>query len=350
VQLFRDLVRRVAKRSHAVMADPSPIQLRFLQEWGAIVQAYAQWPASLPTPPPRLHLRRIVVKHVPLPPNAILCRPFVMLVHNDTDVVYSSLVRNGPQHDSVGPIATLTLPVERPLPPGNYVLRLYHLPCDSRPHVLLCSFVMHTAALLGQSKVVVPALHLTPGPNVAVPRQAAIELYLGPGDVGSVAETDADSADESRADQQPALDAENADPTLPLGFPNGDEATASDESSTSLDDDERTQQQLAGSSSLQPSSPPLPPLPPPPPRGTCVVHYLDALPVTLVPFEGPLLDMSCSVCVSEFECEDEVKTLPCLHMFHTSCIDCWLREKPVCPVCLINVIESTKAVSVVFFV
>ncbi|KAH3765449.1 E3 ubiquitin-protein ligase RNF11 [Pelomyxa schiedti] len=41
----------------------------------------------------------------------------------------------------------------------------------------------------------------------------------------------------------------------------------------------------------------------------------------------------CVICLSDYEEGDEVRTLPCLHMMHTSCVDAWLRISDVCPVC-----------------
>jgi hypothetical protein len=42
----------------------------------------------------------------------------------------------------------------------------------------------------------------------------------------------------------------------------------------------------------------------------------------------------CSICESLFHNGDEVRTLPCLHTFHSkSCIDKWLRSSDRCPVC-----------------
>ncbi|KAJ5072697.1 hypothetical protein M0811_09394 [Anaeramoeba ignava] len=41
----------------------------------------------------------------------------------------------------------------------------------------------------------------------------------------------------------------------------------------------------------------------------------------------------CSVCLSEFKENDVVKTLPCFHFFHQSCIEKWLKIKKKCPVC-----------------
>lgn len=42
---------------------------------------------------------------------------------------------------------------------------------------------------------------------------------------------------------------------------------------------------------------------------------------------------SCSICLADFQINDAVKSLPCLHRFHEKCIDKWLRDKAICPVC-----------------
>ena len=42
----------------------------------------------------------------------------------------------------------------------------------------------------------------------------------------------------------------------------------------------------------------------------------------------------CSICLSEFEDGQTVKTLRCGHSFHPECIDTWLvNERALCPVC-----------------
>lgn len=46
----------------------------------------------------------------------------------------------------------------------------------------------------------------------------------------------------------------------------------------------------------------------------------------------------CLVCQEDFVVGEEVKTLPCFHIFHTSCIDQWLRTSKDCPVCKISLI------------
>jgi hypothetical protein len=41
----------------------------------------------------------------------------------------------------------------------------------------------------------------------------------------------------------------------------------------------------------------------------------------------------CAVCLEAYAANDEVRTIPCFHTFHTRCIDPWLSQKAVCPVC-----------------
>ncbi|KAK8662383.1 hypothetical protein V6N13_091961 [Hibiscus sabdariffa] len=48
-------------------------------------------------------------------------------------------------------------------------------------------------------------------------------------------------------------------------------------------------------------------------------------------------DGMCSVCLSQFEEDEELKTLPgCSHSYHALCIDMWLYSHSSCPVCRTN--------------
>ena len=44
-------------------------------------------------------------------------------------------------------------------------------------------------------------------------------------------------------------------------------------------------------------------------------------------------DNTCSICLSNFTVGDEVRDLPCTHMFHSSCVDGWLQDETTCPLC-----------------
>lgn len=43
--------------------------------------------------------------------------------------------------------------------------------------------------------------------------------------------------------------------------------------------------------------------------------------------------VTCSVCLDPFCAGEVVRQLPCDHMFHSNCIDRWLRKKASCPEC-----------------
>ena len=41
----------------------------------------------------------------------------------------------------------------------------------------------------------------------------------------------------------------------------------------------------------------------------------------------------CTICLSEFETEEDVRRLPCMHLFHVECVDQWLNQNKRCPIC-----------------
>ena len=46
------------------------------------------------------------------------------------------------------------------------------------------------------------------------------------------------------------------------------------------------------------------------------------------------LFLRCVICMIDFETDDKIKFLPCLHTFHQSCIDTWLLRSLICPSCM----------------
>ena len=63
---------------------------------------------------------------------------------------------------------------------------------------------------------------------------------------------------------------------------------------------------------------------------------------THVRFTGESLT-TCAVCLCDYEAGDVLRVLPCLHRFHTACVDPWLRLHGVCPVCKANVATALRA-------
>lgn len=41
----------------------------------------------------------------------------------------------------------------------------------------------------------------------------------------------------------------------------------------------------------------------------------------------------CLICLEEFKDGDDLKTLPCLHIYHQKCIERWLGTDNSCPIC-----------------
>ena len=41
----------------------------------------------------------------------------------------------------------------------------------------------------------------------------------------------------------------------------------------------------------------------------------------------------CSICIEEYATGDCVRHLPCLHTFHSGCVERWFEASTTCPVC-----------------
>ena len=53
----------------------------------------------------------------------------------------------------------------------------------------------------------------------------------------------------------------------------------------------------------------------------------------------------CSICLQVFEHEEQVKQLPCSHLYHPVCIDTWLGRNSHCPVCKHDTLQALSHVS-----
>ena len=66
---------------------------------------------------------------------------------------------------------------------------------------------------------------------------------------------------------------------------------------------------------------------------------ISSLPVSKVgdPKNLPEDKRQCSICLEDFETGDDRTSLPCLHGFHTECVNRWLKSNGICPVCKTSV-------------
>lgn len=53
----------------------------------------------------------------------------------------------------------------------------------------------------------------------------------------------------------------------------------------------------------------------------------------------------CTICLSLFEDDCDVRRLPCMHLFHRDCVDQWLVTSKHCPICRVD-IRSSDSISV----
>ena len=45
----------------------------------------------------------------------------------------------------------------------------------------------------------------------------------------------------------------------------------------------------------------------------------------------------CTICLSDFGEEEDVRRLPCMHLFHIECVDQWLPTNKRCPICRVDI-------------
>jgi len=50
----------------------------------------------------------------------------------------------------------------------------------------------------------------------------------------------------------------------------------------------------------------------------------------------------CTICLSEFEEDEDVRRLPCMHLFHIECVDQWLHQNKRCPICRVDIEAAAK--------
>lgn len=50
----------------------------------------------------------------------------------------------------------------------------------------------------------------------------------------------------------------------------------------------------------------------------------------------------CTICLCEFEDGEDVRRLPCMHLFHIVCVDQWLTTNKKCPICRVDIEAGSK--------
>ncbi|XP_015914444.1 E3 ubiquitin-protein ligase arkadia-C isoform X2 [Parasteatoda tepidariorum] len=50
----------------------------------------------------------------------------------------------------------------------------------------------------------------------------------------------------------------------------------------------------------------------------------------------------CTICLCEFEDDENVRRLPCMHLFHIECVDQWLTTNKRCPICRVDIEDHLK--------
>lgn len=68
----------------------------------------------------------------------------------------------------------------------------------------------------------------------------------------------------------------------------------------------------------------------PPPLGK---ELIDSLPVIQIEEDQVNKKLQCSVCWEDFVLNEDVRQLPCSHVYHDGCIRPWLELHGTCPIC-----------------
>ncbi|XP_053207717.1 RING finger protein 11-like [Panonychus citri] len=62
------------------------------------------------------------------------------------------------------------------------------------------------------------------------------------------------------------------------------------------------------------------------------IGLIQHLPIGL--YDGSKKNRECAICMCEFVINDSIRFLPCMHIYHSKCIDDWLMRSFTCPSCM----------------
>lgn len=69
-------------------------------------------------------------------------------------------------------------------------------------------------------------------------------------------------------------------------------------------------------------------------------EVIDALPIVAVTEDQVAIKLQCSVCWEDFQLRENVRQLPCTHIYHEPCIRPWLELHGTCPICRQNLVND----------
>ncbi|CAF2374033.1 unnamed protein product [Rotaria sp. Silwood2] len=68
-------------------------------------------------------------------------------------------------------------------------------------------------------------------------------------------------------------------------------------------------------------------------------HLIECYPTTTAE-DASVVGVLCDICLNEYRSDDNLRTIPCLHRFHSKCIDKWLKKNSKCPMCRSDLLKS----------
>ncbi|CAF0886511.1 unnamed protein product [Rotaria sp. Silwood1] len=68
-------------------------------------------------------------------------------------------------------------------------------------------------------------------------------------------------------------------------------------------------------------------------------HLIECYPTTTAE-DASVVGVLCDICLNEYKPDDKLRTIPCLHRFHSKCIDKWLKKNSKCPMCRSDLLQS----------
>jgi len=77
---------------------------------------------------------------------------------------------------------------------------------------------------------------------------------------------------------------------------------------------------------------------------TIIREYLELIRTRTVCYrlgkKDPHIGEECCICLDEFKFRSKVCRLECCHLYHKKCVEQWLIESPVCPLCKYDIYEE----------